>query len=246
MPVISNPTAIPKNFSSLTADDFVKKSGAFGDSGRIEILETETGRPELMLARRTFKDRVLSCLAKIPEFKDMNMVKSYIKKTTISNQISLGKFFTALATSYSKEAGLRAFEEILLKKKNITLDQCTVRQLNATAEKYHGLGEAKLHSRQVVLNIWDYTSMDHCGHASLTLNNHDAGKTIHSSWCPARDAADAVGKDPTGSAFRARLFEKRPANNVESYEIDQRFEMKKVPARSFNAALKQEKSSKIA
>lgn len=184
------------------------------DSDRV-IVNTDEANPTLVKAKDGISGRILSFLSNIPFLKNTSFVKAYAEKVAIENQISLLVFINALSKRFGIKSAGTALES-LGSLKDKPLNARTMKNMVSVAENMYGRGEAKPLARQVVVRVWEYKSIDHPGHASVSVKNFidpNRKKHVreHVSWWPATSS--------TGGT-KETLFAPRRAAPLESYKAD--------------------------
>ncbi len=200
----------------ISIQQFVAASAS---ADRVLISTNDSGEPVVTAAKYSLQDKAVMFLSNIPIIKNTDFVQNYIEKLNSDNAAATGVFLNALSKCYGATAATSAAES--LRKSDAPLDARAVRQMSEIAENIHGRGDAKNTNRQVVVRIWPQKSMEHVGHASVTIKNLDAyhrGRPVneHVSWWP--------GADRAGSP-KNRYLSERPAVTISDYRRDKELEI---------------------
>ena len=112
-------------------------------------------------------------------------------------------------------------QELIESASSTNIDKKSIKDMTSIAEDVYGRGNAKNLSRSVVIRIWPYKSMQHVGHASVTINNSNnpnVKKQIkeHMSFVP--------GEGP-GDKMKERYFGDRIGRFNSNYREDKAFEI---------------------
>ena len=62
-------------------------------------------------------------------------------------------------------------KELIESSSSTNIDKKSIKNMTSIAEDVYGRGNAKNLSWSAVIRIWPYKSMQHVGHASVTINN---------------------------------------------------------------------------
>lgn len=185
--------------------------------------------PIITEAKKNFYDYFISFISNIPILKDLDCVKSYFENIEIENKKTLEVFISALKNRYGDKAAMSA-QELIESASSTNIDKKSIKNMTSIAEDVYGRGNAKNLSRSVVIRIWPYKSMQHVGHASVTINNSNnpnVKKQIkeHMSFVP--------GEDP-GNKMKERYFGDRIGRFNSNYKEDKAFEISERAANRLN------------
>jgi virulence protein IcsB len=186
--------------------------------GRV-VVDLNDSAPNLVKAKDGINGRILSFLSNVPLLKNASFVKAYVDKVDYENKVALSSFINALSKRFNVKSAGTALES-LGSFKNQSLNEKTIQSLLSIAEDMYGKGEAKPLARQVVVRIWEYKSMDHPGHAAVSIKNvMDPSQWKHTneyvSWWPAE----------SGNSKDMLPFTSREVSQSKSYQQDKYLEI---------------------
>ncbi len=168
--------------------DNIQNIAMAGDSTPLGIEREEGNKGAVtgivQCAEIPFKGKVLQFLASVPLLKGLPVVGAYVKETRMSNQLLLTQFISSLSDTVS-ETKLKAAQEALHIKDGKPLTGRDFKIMTDRIANFDGIGKAQVMPRRVQINVWPYETINHPGHASMTIknDNHDTGE-IHISWGP--------------------------------------------------------------
>lgn len=124
----------------------------------------------------------------------MPVVTAWVTETRINNQLLLTQFISTLSEVVS-ETKLVATAEALQMKAGKPLTGRDFKIMTDRIASFDGIGDAKELPRRLVVNIWPYETINHLGHASITVNNDSAANaTTHMSWGAGETFGEMSGK----------------------------------------------------